>query len=131
MDISSSLTADPHKDKEKIPAQQVNVSDVSGTMAQRVNQETLEPTDNEITLSLSKTTGQLPNSISGVSLNRVITRPSQNSLAGSRKVTPIQPVFNDFATAHSSITKNAKGKGIEKVQAELPFRKIERISEQF
>lgn len=64
-------------------------------------------------------TSQLSNSDSMESLSKISTRPSQCSLSGSRKFTP---VFDDFATAHSSITSgNVKSRISNRSNVDLPL----------
>jgi len=75
-------------------------------------------TNVEMHIKLGPTTQHSPHQITQSSdddstgkVSKSSSRPSQGSLSGSRKFTPIQPVFDDFATAHSSITSgNAKGR---------------------
>lgn len=92
-------------------APQISVTNVEmhikpGATTQHSAHQITQPSDDDSTGKLSKAS----------------SRPSQGSLSGSRKFTPIQPVFDDFATAHSSITSGtAKGRIAIRSNVDLPL----------
>lgn len=83
-------------------------------------------------MSVANITAALSNSDSTSNLAKIATLPSQNSLGGSRKFTPVQSVFNDFATAYSSITsKNSRVKLSENNATGSSFQKAELTLDHF
>ncbi|KFY81824.1 hypothetical protein V500_11062 [Pseudogymnoascus sp. VKM F-4518 (FW-2643)] len=122
----------PRKNDLQPSVQTANMAEASQTVAPKATHGTFQLSKNDSTMSLAKITASLSNGDSSANLAKVATRPSQNSLAGSRKFTPIQPVFNDFATAYSSITsKNSRVKLTEQNDTEFPLPKTEPTLEHF
>ncbi|KFX94970.1 hypothetical protein O988_06063 [Pseudogymnoascus sp. VKM F-3808] len=114
------------------PMQAGDMADAPQTVASKAAHGTSQLSNNDSTMSLAKITTSLTNNDSSANLAKIATRPSQNSLAGSRKFTPIQPVFNDFATAHSQITsKISRAKLSEANATEPPLQKTELTLEHF
>ncbi|ELR02283.1 hypothetical protein VC83_06468 [Pseudogymnoascus destructans] len=122
----------PHENDLQHSVQTANMAEASQTVAPKATHGTFQLSKNDSTMSFAKITASLSNSDSSGNLAKVTTRPLQNSLAGSRKFTPVQSVFNDFATAHSSITsKNSRAKLSENNLAESSLLKTELILEHF
>ncbi|KFY80987.1 hypothetical protein V499_00229 [Pseudogymnoascus sp. VKM F-103] len=121
-----------HENNLQRSVQTANMAGASQTVAPKSTHGTFQLSKNDSTMSFAKFTAPLSNSDSFGNLAKVTTRPSQNSLAGSRKFTPVQSVFNDFATAHSSITsKNSRAKLSENSPTESSLPKTELTLEHF
>ncbi|KAL5345673.1 hypothetical protein ACLOAV_009427 [Pseudogymnoascus australis] len=121
-----------HENDLQHSVQSDNMANASQTVAPKASPGSFQPSKNESTMSFAKITGSLSNSNSFGNLAKVATRPSQNSLAGSRKFTPVQSVFNDFATAYSSITsKNSIAKLTEQNATDSSLPKTEFTLEHF
>ncbi|OBT83070.1 hypothetical protein VE02_08854 [Pseudogymnoascus sp. 03VT05] len=121
----------PHENDLQHLVQTANMADASKTVAPKATHGTFQLSKNDSTMIFAKVTTSLSNSDSFGNLAKVTTRPSQNSL-GPRKLTPVQSVFNDFATAYSSITsKNSRAKLSENNPADSSLLKTELTLEHF
>ncbi|OBT70017.1 hypothetical protein VE03_00520 [Pseudogymnoascus sp. 23342-1-I1] len=121
-----------HENDLQHSVQTNNMANASKAVAPKATLGTFQLSKNDSTTSFAKITASLSNSDFSGNLAKVTTRPSQNSLGGSRKFTPVQSVFNDFATAHSSITsKNSRAKLVEQNATDSSLPKTELTLEHF